>query len=57
MILTGEGRIIRRNIFPSVILCTENLTWTDPGSNPNLRGEMLGPKHRLKTDVKSKLNI
>jgi hypothetical protein len=57
MILTGGGRIIRRKICPSVTLCTTDLTWTDPGSNPNLPGEMLGPNHRIKTDVKSKLNI
>jgi hypothetical protein len=52
-----EGRITRRKICPSVKLCTADLTWTDSGSNPSLRGEGPVPEHRLKTDVKSKLNI
>jgi hypothetical protein len=28
----------RRNTCPSATLSTTNLTWTDPGSNPGLRG-------------------
>jgi hypothetical protein len=29
----------RRKTCPSATLSTTNLTWTDPGSNPGLRGE------------------
>jgi hypothetical protein len=29
----------RRKTSPSATLSTTNLTWTDPGSNPGLRGE------------------
>jgi hypothetical protein len=29
----------RRKTFPSATLSTTNLTWTDPGSNPDLCGE------------------
>jgi hypothetical protein len=41
MKLTGENRSIRtrRKTCPSVTLSTTNPTWTDPGSNPGLRGE------------------
>jgi hypothetical protein len=30
---------IRRQTCPSATLSTTNVTWTDPGSNPGLRGE------------------
>jgi hypothetical protein len=39
MKLTGENRSTRRKTCPSATLSTTNLTWTDPGSNPGLRGE------------------
>jgi hypothetical protein len=39
MKLTGENRSTRGNTCPSAILSTTNPTWTDPGSNPGLRGE------------------
>jgi hypothetical protein len=39
MKLTGENRSTRGETCPSVTLSTTNPTWTDPGSNPGLRGE------------------
>jgi hypothetical protein len=39
MKLTGENRSTRRKTCPSATLSTTNPTWTDPGSNPGLRGE------------------
>jgi hypothetical protein len=39
MKLTGENRTTRRKTCPSATLSTTNPTWTDPGSNPGLRGE------------------
>jgi hypothetical protein len=39
MKLTGENRSTRRKTCPSATLSTTNPTWTDPGSNPDLRGE------------------
>jgi hypothetical protein len=36
--LTGENRSTRRKTCPSATLSTTNPTWTDPGSNPSLRG-------------------
>jgi hypothetical protein len=36
---TGENRSTRGKVCPSATLPTTNLTWTDPGSNPGLRGE------------------
>ena len=41
MKLTGENRSIRGKTCPSATLSTTNPTRTDPGSNPNLRGERL----------------
>jgi hypothetical protein len=41
MKLTGENRSTRRKTCPSATLSTTNPTWTDPGSNPGLRGERL----------------
>jgi hypothetical protein len=38
MKLTGENRRTRGNTCPSATLSTTNPTWTDPGSNPGLRG-------------------
>jgi hypothetical protein len=38
MKLTGENRSARGQICPSATLSTTNLTLTDPGSNPGLRG-------------------
>jgi hypothetical protein len=38
MKLTGENRSTRRKTSPSTTLSTINPTWTDPGSNPGLRG-------------------
>jgi hypothetical protein len=35
---TGENRSTRGETCPSATLST-NPTWTDPGSNPDLRGE------------------
>jgi hypothetical protein len=40
MKLTGESRITRGKTCPSATLFTTNSTWTDPGSNPGLCGEM-----------------
>jgi hypothetical protein len=39
MKLTGENRSTRRKTCPSATLFTTNPTWTEPGSNPGLRGE------------------
>jgi hypothetical protein len=39
MKLTGENRSTRVKICPSATLSTTNPIWTDPGSNPGLRGE------------------
>jgi hypothetical protein len=41
MKLTGETRSTRGKTCPSVALSDTNLTWTDPESNPDLRGERL----------------
>jgi hypothetical protein len=38
MKLTGENRRTRGKTCPSSTLSTTNPTWTDPGSNPGLRG-------------------
>jgi hypothetical protein len=38
MKLTGENRSTRGKTCPTVTLSTANTTWTDPGSNPGLRG-------------------
>jgi hypothetical protein len=40
MKLTGEDRSTRRKTCPSATLSTTNPTWSDPGSNPGLRGGM-----------------
>jgi hypothetical protein len=37
--LTGENRSTRTKTCPSATLSTTNPTWTDPGSEPGLRGE------------------
>jgi hypothetical protein len=39
MKLTGENRSTRGKTCPCVTLSATNPTWTDPGSNPGLRGE------------------
>jgi hypothetical protein len=39
MKLTGENRSIRGKTCLSATLSTINPIWTDPGSNPGLRGE------------------
>jgi hypothetical protein len=39
MKLTGENRSTQGETCPSATLFTINPTWTDPGSNPGLRGE------------------
>jgi hypothetical protein len=39
MILTEDTRNIRRKFCSSATLSTTNLTWTDPGANPDFRGE------------------
>jgi hypothetical protein len=39
MKLTGESRSTRGKTCLSATLSTTNPTWTDPGSNPGLRGE------------------
>jgi hypothetical protein len=39
MILTGKIRSTRGKTCPSATLSTTNPTWTDPESNPCLRGE------------------
>jgi hypothetical protein len=39
MELTGENRSPGGKTCPSATLSTSNPTWTDPGSNPGLRGE------------------
>jgi hypothetical protein len=38
MKVTGENRSTRGKTCPSATLSTTNPTWTDPGSNPGLRG-------------------
>jgi hypothetical protein len=38
MKLTGENRSTRGKTCPSATSSTTNPTWTDPGSNPGLRG-------------------
>jgi hypothetical protein len=38
MKLTGENRRTRGKTCPSATLSTTNPIWTDPGSNPALRG-------------------
>jgi hypothetical protein len=38
MKFTGENRRTRGKTCPSATLSTTNPTWTDPGSNPDLRG-------------------
>jgi hypothetical protein len=40
MKLTGENRKTRGKTCPSATLSTTNPIWTDPGSNPGLRGGM-----------------
>jgi hypothetical protein len=39
MKLTGENQSTRGKTCPSATLSTTNPTWTDPVSNPGLRGE------------------
>jgi hypothetical protein len=39
MKLTGKNQSTRRETCPSATLSTTNPIWTDPGSNPGLRGE------------------
>jgi hypothetical protein len=39
MKLTGKNRSTRRKTCPSATLSTTNPIWTDPGSNPGLRGK------------------
>ena len=39
MKLTGENRKTREKSCPSATLSKTNPTWTDPGSNPGIRGE------------------
>ena len=36
--LTWENRSTRRKTCPNATLSTTNLTWTNPASNPGLRG-------------------
>jgi hypothetical protein len=38
MKLTGENQSTRGKTCPSATFSTTNPTWTDPGSNPGLRG-------------------
>jgi hypothetical protein len=38
MKLTGENRSTRGKTSPSATLSTTNPTWTDPVSNPGVRG-------------------
>jgi hypothetical protein len=38
MKLTRKNRSIQEKTCPSATLSTTNPTWTDPGSNPGLRG-------------------
>jgi hypothetical protein len=38
MKLTEESRSTRGKTCPTAALSTTNPTWTDPGSNPDLRG-------------------
>jgi hypothetical protein len=38
MKLTGENRSTWGKTCPNATLSTKNPTWTDPGSNPDLRG-------------------
>jgi hypothetical protein len=48
MKLTGETRSTRRKTCPSATFSTTNPTWTDPGSNPGLRGEKDEVLHTVK---------
>jgi hypothetical protein len=41
MKLTGQNRSTRVKACPIATLSTTNPTWTDPGSNLDLRGERL----------------
>jgi hypothetical protein len=50
MKLTGEHRSTRGKTYPSATLSTTNPTWTDPGSNPGLRGERT-PTNRLSRGI------
>jgi hypothetical protein len=43
MKLIGENR--SEKTCPNATLSTTNPTWTDPGSNPGLRGERLATNH------------
>ena len=45
MKLTVENRSTRRKTCPSATLSTTNHTWTDPESNPDLRGERPATYH------------
>jgi hypothetical protein len=42
MKLTGENRSTRGKPCPNATFSTTNPTWTDPGSNPILRGVEAG---------------
>jgi hypothetical protein len=41
MKLIGKTEVLGEKTCPSATLSTTNPTWTDPGSNPGLRGERL----------------
>jgi hypothetical protein len=58
-IFAGETEVLGENL-PSATLSTKNPTWSDPGANPGLRGEMPvtnnlshGTAYRCVTDVRS----
>jgi hypothetical protein len=48
IILTGENQSTRRKTCHSATLSTTNPIWTEPGSNPGLRGERPATSHYLR---------
>ena len=54
MKLTGENRSTRGNTCPSATVSTTNPIWTDPGSNPGLRGERPATNRRYCTYINVK---
>jgi hypothetical protein len=39
VMLIGVNQRTRRKTYPNATFFTTNLAWTDPGANPDLRGE------------------
>jgi len=51
MLLTGE------KICPNVIFSTTNLTWSDTGSKPGLRGDRTATNCLIHGTEKTKINL